>query len=227
MDRIKKHSNRGFTTVSNVLLNDENISFKAKGVFVYLWSKPDDWVVRITDLCNHGKEGKTAIYSALQELEDNGYLTRARYYENGKIAGIDYELYDEKLNSENLNEENLNQENPTYSNKEDIQKTNLLQNKEDIELPAFIDKEVWANWVQHRKELKKKLTPTSKEQQFKKLTEWHNQGYNVNLIINHAISSGWQGFYLPNEMKITKTAVDMMNVNGKNYSDNSEWLGAQ
>ena len=73
-DVIKKNASNKFTMVSNSVLNDPALSFKAKGVFVYLWSKPDDWVVRIKDLCNHGQEGKTAIYSALQELEDAGYL---------------------------------------------------------------------------------------------------------------------------------------------------------
>lgn len=32
-----------FTIVSNFLLNDKTLSFKAKGLFAYLFSKPDDW----------------------------------------------------------------------------------------------------------------------------------------------------------------------------------------
>ena len=32
-----------FTQVSNEILNNKNISAKAKGIYAYLFSKPDDW----------------------------------------------------------------------------------------------------------------------------------------------------------------------------------------
>lgn len=125
MDKIKKHSNNNFTQISNIIINDQNLSYKAKGIFLYLWSKPDNWMVRVNDISNNGKEGRSAIYSALQELEDFNYLKRERYYQDGKIKGINYHLYEEKLNVENLNEENVNEENRSHNNKEDIQIKNI------------------------------------------------------------------------------------------------------
>jgi len=119
MDYIRKHSKCNFTQISNTIINDEKISFKAKGIFLYLWSKPEKWVVRITDICNNGQEGKTAIYSGLNELEENGYIARQRYYVDGKIAGINYNLYDDKKNdshTESLSIENLNEDNQSLEN---------------------------------------------------------------------------------------------------------------
>ena len=126
MDKIRRHSCQSYTSLSNKIINDERISFKAKGIFLYLWAKPDEWTVRIQDICNHGKEGKSAVYSALQELENYGYLRRERYYEDGKIAGIHYNLYEDNQHLETLNLENLNEENRTHS------KERILQKKEEV-----------------------------------------------------------------------------------------------
>ena len=40
--RLKKE-NIPFTLVSNTVLLDEKLSAKAKGIYCYLYSKPDDW----------------------------------------------------------------------------------------------------------------------------------------------------------------------------------------
>ena len=54
MDEIKyiirtpKEDN--FTRVDNILVNDKNLSLKAKGIMLYILSKPDDWKVYIKEI---------------------------------------------------------------------------------------------------------------------------------------------------------------------------------
>lgn len=61
-----------------------------------------------------------------------------------------------------------------------------------IELPDWLDKKVWEEWEQHRKELKKKLTPSTIKLQLKFL-ETNKQDYRK--IINQSIANGWTGLF--------------------------------
>lgn len=74
INRIRKKRNNQFTQISNNFLEDNRISFKSKGIFIYLWSKPDGWKIVIKDISNHGKENESAIRSAFHELREYGYM---------------------------------------------------------------------------------------------------------------------------------------------------------
>lgn len=67
-----------FTQVANVVLNDPNISFKAKGMFAYLFSKPDDWNFESNRISKDSSDGRDSTRSALNELEKAGYLIRIK-----------------------------------------------------------------------------------------------------------------------------------------------------
>ncbi len=71
-----KHVGSKFTIVPNQIIDDPTISFRAKGIYAYLRSKPDDWEFRVSNIVGAGKEGRDAIQTALKELEDKGYIER-------------------------------------------------------------------------------------------------------------------------------------------------------
>lgn len=60
------------------------------------------------------------------------------------------------------------------------------------ELPEWLDKEAWANWEQHRKEIRKKLTPSTIKSQLKMLEK--NKEDHV-AIIEKSIQNGWTGLF--------------------------------
>ena len=68
----------GFTTLSNAMLGDIRLSWKARGLLAYLLSKPPNWKVIISHLVTQGSDGKAAIVAGLDELEGFGYLKRTR-----------------------------------------------------------------------------------------------------------------------------------------------------
>lgn len=74
MPTIKNAKRGRFTTISNVPLNDPEISFRAKGILAYLVGKPEDWSLRLEDLINRATEGRDAVRSSLKELKDKGYM---------------------------------------------------------------------------------------------------------------------------------------------------------
>lgn len=78
MPKIKKVYAENYTVISNHILEDENLTLKAKGLFAYMWAKSDDWNFYVTELVKHSKCGRDQVMSALDELERNGYLIRSR-----------------------------------------------------------------------------------------------------------------------------------------------------
>lgn len=99
MDRgnIKKGA-RGrrvnFTIVPNEILNDERLSWKAKGLLSYLLSKPDNWEARIEDLYNKSTDGYTSLRSGIEDLIICGYMELKNVYneKDGKFTGRYYEF---------------------------------------------------------------------------------------------------------------------------------------
>jgi len=73
--RIQKRPN-GFVMLDKGFIENENLSWKAKGILAYLLSKPDNWKVIIKDLVNHSTDGKAAVYSGLKELSEQGYYKK-------------------------------------------------------------------------------------------------------------------------------------------------------
>lgn len=91
MEKIKKFK-LSFTQVPNTVLNDKRLSLKAKGLYAYLFSKPDDWVFHIGIMEKELKESRGQIYSIIKELIQFGYIIRKQINENGKFGGIIYEF---------------------------------------------------------------------------------------------------------------------------------------
>lgn len=77
-----------FTILTNDLLNDARLSFKARGLLCYLLSKPRDWQVSSAQLTKASPQGMTAIRSALKELKECGYAQLISVQgEDGKMTG--------------------------------------------------------------------------------------------------------------------------------------------
>lgn len=74
-----------YTSIERGTINDKTLSFRARGVLIWLLDKPNDWRCDSEQIANAGKEGRDAIRSALNELAKAGYLQRERVQiENGQ-----------------------------------------------------------------------------------------------------------------------------------------------
>ena len=68
-----------FTILSNALINDERLSFRARAVLIWLLSKPHDWSIRSDAIAGQSpREGREAIRTAMRELAEHGYLVREK-----------------------------------------------------------------------------------------------------------------------------------------------------
>lgn len=72
--KIKVVRNQRYTTINLTAVEDKTLSWKAKGLHLYLLSRPDVWELRYTDLLNRSKDGKASVGLAVSELKKSGYL---------------------------------------------------------------------------------------------------------------------------------------------------------
>lgn len=66
----------GYAAVT--IINDENLSLKAKGLYLYLLSKPDAWDFSADRIAKQNSDERKSIDSGLKELEAAGLLVRER-----------------------------------------------------------------------------------------------------------------------------------------------------
>jgi hypothetical protein len=93
----------------------------------------------------------------------------------------------------------------TNNNNKNIKNTkNIKNNKEKkspVEIPPELStsdfKKSWEAWKKFRKEIKKKLAPSTEEKQLKKLAKWGEK--KAILAIENSIFNQWQGLFEPNK----------------------------
>lgn len=117
--RVRKRENP-YVQIDKTGLNDDRLSFKAKGMLAYLLSKPDNWNVSRNQLAKVGADGISSVRSGLKELRDYGYLEK-RPVKDGKGRIVEWEsiIYevpcvepeDEKEEQDNEDDESQMEEN--------------------------------------------------------------------------------------------------------------------
>lgn len=127
MPKLKKVYTEKYTVISNRVLDDEELGWKAKGLFVYLWSRPDTWNFYVSELVKHSKGSRDQVMTGLKELERHGYLLRDRdRNESGQYLSTSTWLLSDEPNESWIKQnteksakpksENPTQENPTLEN---------------------------------------------------------------------------------------------------------------
>ena len=132
MNKVIRKKTSKYTTISNGFLRDNNLSLKAKGFLTVVMALPDNWDFSIKGICSVLKEGKTSVYSAVQELKENRYCkTTPSRDEKGLIIGLDYVFYEEPYEEEPSKEE-PQQDNPHPEN-QDMDNMPQINTKDDKE----------------------------------------------------------------------------------------------
>ena len=90
--RIKKTEN--YVVIHKGVLEDPRLSFKAKGLWAYCMSRPDDWTFHVNHLATISKDGEDSVYSAIKELELHGYVKKVQAHVGGRFQKVDYEIFE-------------------------------------------------------------------------------------------------------------------------------------
>ena len=100
MPKLKKRKSKDFTIISNTMLRDKSLGGMERGLFLTMWSLPDNWDFSIKGLCAILLDGYTKVSNSLKKLENAGYLVRKRIFSNGKICDWEYIIDDEPMTDE-------------------------------------------------------------------------------------------------------------------------------
>jgi len=145
MNKLKKQK-APWGSSPNALLWDREISLKAKGLYCFMESKPNDWNFTAGSMSKQLKESRKTILAAMAELKDFGFLS----YKKLRDGSGQYELLRLYLEPKSENDTMASEsqraiparcKNDTVSktdciNKNDSISKNDLNNKNDISIKA-------------------------------------------------------------------------------------------
>lgn len=200
---MKIKINNRFWVIPNALLTNAEISLKAKGLYWYIQSKPDDWDFSAVRIAYETKDGRDGISAGLKELEQFWYLERHKYKNDKWQWQIDYELLEkprtitenpvwikEETRPENPATENPATENPatnkTRNTKKEIQKKIYINN---ARVNDFI-----IEFIENRKQLKEPMTDLAITKLVNKCAAWilKYSDDEIKTFFDRAIESGWK-----------------------------------
>lgn len=111
--RIVHNKENPYVVLHKSALENPRLSFKAKGLWAYCLSRPDNWEFHVSHLKTVSKEGEDAVYSALKELIEEGYCERVQHIRpKDPVTGkwgfhkLDYVMYETPIKKINTQPEN-------------------------------------------------------------------------------------------------------------------------
>ena len=199
---MKKTINKkeNFTSIHNKLINDSKISLKAKGIMLYMLSKPENWKYNPKEIAKNSKDGLDSVYSGIKELMESGYISRIRHSD----GTVDYFVFEDAEENDIIDfskKENPNRENPNRENP-DVYKRKNTNNKRIIVIKEYIYKgekflEAYSDFKNMRKNIKKPMTERAEKillNKLKKLTDENNEELAIK-ILEQSILNNWQDIY--------------------------------
>ncbi len=90
----KTYIHRQSWTIPGMLLNDNTITARTKGLYAFIQSRPDGWDFSAEKIAEKMKDGRDSIRAWLRELESAWYLIRKRYQTDKWFFDIEYHLYE-------------------------------------------------------------------------------------------------------------------------------------
>ena len=92
-----------YVQIPNATMQDNSISFEARGLLGMLLSMPVHWEVHKSWVSSQSKAGKDKVNSIFKELEDSGYIRKEETQRKfGKFASNDYFIFPTKCTSADL-----------------------------------------------------------------------------------------------------------------------------
>jgi len=131
--RTLKDPDNPYTMVNKEVLKDVRLSWKSKGLLVYLLSLPDDWKIYESELVKHSSDGIASLKTCIKELKTFGYIKKEKYRNNnGEFNGYEYWIYENPdrkrfsdLGETDTGEMTTTNKDSTYIESTNIESTNI------------------------------------------------------------------------------------------------------
>jgi hypothetical protein len=210
---------RFFGAVPNELLNNSDISFKAKGLYAYLNSKPDNWDFSVESISDQVKEGIDSVRAGIHELEKFGYLKRIKYQNEKGYWEIDYMLFESPSQDDPHHGKPNEGEHPKQYKKELTKKENTK--KEDN--TRILDFGDWSDplrvWIDYKKKMRKPYkTDRGILSALRDLQAVCKNDVRMAMpVVEYCMGKEWQGIYAPKEPLKSIQATTGNHINNEDY----------
>ena len=231
---------------SNKLSPNQNRVIWAIVTKTYGWQKSFDWICneQISDITATDGEENRLPKNKVSEAK-NQLIKRNILIQSGREIGINpvvSEWLEKPINPEiGTGEKSRNQDsiipksgqnNPEIRTKqsrnqepqkketitkETIQKKSKFSPSE-ITLPSFLPKQLWLEFIQHRKDIKKPMSELACTKLINQLTKDQAKGLDVIDAMNEAIVSGWSGVF-PKPAKGSRSTPAPENFSSTDYGE--------
>ena len=85
--KIKKSGN--YTALSNEIINDSRLNLRSLGLFLFMWSKPDNWHFTLDNIAKTRNVGRDQIKHAMQQLKRCGYVSYEKQKDGTGVYYLD------------------------------------------------------------------------------------------------------------------------------------------
>ena len=99
--RVEKNKDNPYLIINKTCINDDSLTWAAKGLHAYLMSLPDDWTIYINELTKHTSCGRDHTYTVIKELLKFGYMEKVQYRYQGKVLGLNYTVFETPIDVTN------------------------------------------------------------------------------------------------------------------------------
>ena len=184
---------------------------EALSIWVYLQSKPQNWVIRKTDIKNSLGLGPDRYKKGMDLLKEMGLITTS------EVRGCDGKLGGKVLwcHASPVTEvpENRTSGKPNVGKTErrenrtlkEVQINKDLQITKEVQIPSYINPDLWSDFMDQRKSLKAKNTERAIKVILSRLEEFRAKGHDPNRVIENSIENSWKGVFEPKGKAIEKT----------------------
>jgi len=83
-----------FAIITKQAIDDDRLSWGARGLLTYLLSKPPEWQISVKHLVKQSPHGQRHVYARLNELKKYGYATNEAVREKGTFIRWDWTIYE-------------------------------------------------------------------------------------------------------------------------------------
>lgn len=211
MKETTRKYNIPYTQVVNSVLTDPELSLRAKGLYGYLFSKPDGWEFHINAIAKELKESIKIIRATIKELVEAGYIIREQVNENGKFGGMIYCFNEDRVTKTPCAQNSVYAKKVTHNKKDYVTKKDLgIIEKENKEKEiSFGDYEFLRpqieKWLAYKKEKKQSYKSKIGILAFAKQLNEYSSGDPLlaDKIIERSIANNYSGIFALKE-KIQK-----------------------
>lgn len=185
---------RGQAWIDLVLLaNHSSGQIRVRGNKMTVRRGQVGWSVK--RLADRWQWSRGKVQRFLDELENEQQIEQQKNNITSLITIKNYDHYQSAADTR-TNSRRTADGQQTDTNKEERKKGNK---KPRPEIPSWVPMELWESFRDHRKALRKPLTPAAEALSLKKLTSLRDKGHDPAAVLTTAIERGWQSLFPPNE----------------------------